>query len=73
MLSLSAQPVLASAVAGQTTVTVQVAGNVKFSNQKKKPFQQNFLLIADAGDKWKIATESFRSQEFSGSVSSTGQ
>ena len=59
--SLDGQPVQDSAVAGQTTVMVQVAGNVRFGEKGSVPFQQNFLLAARDG-KWKIVTDTFRSQ-----------
>lgn len=64
LTSLDAQPVLDSAVAGQTTISVQVCGGVKYLNHQNKPFQQTFLLTAD-NDKWKIVTDVFRCQEYS--------
>lgn len=48
--SLDGQPVQDSAVAGQTTVMVQVAGNVRFGEKGSVPFQQNFLLTAKVFD-----------------------
>jgi len=64
MNTLDAQPVLDAAVSGQTTVAVQVSGSVRFGNARlAKPFQQNFLLTADAQATWKVATECFRCQD----------
>ena len=60
--SFDAQPVLESAVNGQTTVSVMVAGTVRYQDKRTKPFQQTFLLTAQ-GDKWKVATDTFRYQE----------
>ena len=60
--SLDAQPVASAFVGGQTTVMVQVAGNVSFQDMKTKPFQQTFLLTAQ-GEHWKVATDTFRHQE----------
>lgn len=59
LTSLDSQPVLDSAVAGQTTVAVQVAGAVKYKGMEQKPFQQTFL-IAEQDGKWKVATDTFR-------------
>ena len=60
--SYDAQPVLDEFVGGQKTVMVHVGGSVKFSSDKPRPFQQNFLLTA-SGDFWKVATDVFRSQD----------
>merc|ERR1719507_1703526 len=51
--SLDAQPVHDSAVAGQTTVLVPVAGTVKYGASQPVNFQQNFLLTAK-DSKWKV-------------------
>ena len=59
--SLDAQPVHDTAVAGQTTVLVNVAGTVKYGNSQPVNFQQNFLLTAKES-KWKVVTDTFRSQ-----------
>merc|ERR1712013_637755 len=59
--SLDAQPVHDSAVAGQTTVLVTVAGTVKYGTSQPVNFQQNFLLTAKES-KWKVVTDTFRSQ-----------
>lgn len=59
--SLDGQPVEDNAVAGQTTVLVQVAGTVRFGDKGPSPFQQNFMLTA-MDHKWKVATDTFRSQ-----------
>ena len=58
---LDAQPVHDSAVGGQTTVLVTVAGTVKYGNTQPVNFQQNFLITAKDG-KWKVVTDTFRSQ-----------
>ena len=58
---LDAQPVHGSAVGGNTTVLVTVAGTVKFGSSQPSGFQQNFLLAAK-DSKWKIVTDTFRSQ-----------
>jgi len=59
--SLDAQPVHDSAVAGQTTVLVNVAGTVKYGTSHPVNFQQNLLLTAKES-KWKVVTDTFRSQ-----------
>lgn len=59
--SLDAQPVHDTAVAGQTTVLVTVAGTVKYGATQPVGFQQNFLITAKDA-KWKVVTDTFRSQ-----------
>ena len=59
--SLDAQPVLGCAVSGQTSVLVNVAGTVKYGANRPVDFQQNFLLTAK-DSKWKVVTDTFRSQ-----------
>lgn len=59
--SLDAQPVHDSAVGGQTTVLVTVAGTVKYGASQPVNFQQNFLITAKDA-KWKVVTDTFRSQ-----------
>ena len=59
--SLDAQPVHDSAVSGQTTVLVAVAGSIKYGTKPVTNFQQNFLLTAK-DSKWKVVTDTFRSQ-----------
>jgi len=59
--SLDAQPVHDSAVGGQTTVLVTVAGTVKYGHSQPVGFQQNFLITAKEA-KWKVVTDTFRSQ-----------
>jgi len=59
--SLDAQPVHDSAVGGQTTVLVTVAGTVKYGTTQPVGFQQNFLITAKDA-KWKVVTDTFRSQ-----------
>eukprot|EP00088_Acartia_fossae_P010228 TRINITY_DN15074_c0_g1_i1.p1 TRINITY_DN15074_c0_g1~~TRINITY_DN15074_c0_g1_i1.p1 ORF type:complete len:152 (-),score=26.89 TRINITY_DN15074_c0_g1_i1:137-544(-) len=59
--NLDSQPVADSAVGGQTTVLVQVSGNVRYDANPSVPFQQNFLLT-DSDSKWKVAVDNFRTQ-----------
>ena len=59
--SLDAQPVHDSAVQGKTTVLVVVSGTMKFGTTAPKPFQQNFM-ITDQDSKWKVVTDTYRSQ-----------
>ena len=59
--SLDAQPVHDIAVSGQTTVLVNVAGTVVYGQSQPMNFQQNFLITAKDA-KWKIVTDTFRSQ-----------
>ena len=59
--SLDAQPVHDTAVAGQTTVLVTVTGTVKYGTTQPVGFQQNFLITAKDA-KWKVVTDTFRSQ-----------
>ena len=56
-----AQPVHDSAVGGQTTVLVTVAGTIKYGHSQPVGFQQNFLITAKE-TKWKVVTDTFRSQ-----------
>ena len=41
--------------------TFQVSGTMKFGTTAPKPFQQNFM-ITDQDSKWKVVTDTFRSQ-----------
>ena len=61
LLFSDAQPVHDSAVSGQTTVLVTVAGTVKYGHSQPVGFQQNFLITAKEA-KWKVVTDTFRSQ-----------
>lgn len=60
--TLDAQPIVDDAVAGQPTYLIQVSGTVKFHAGTAKPFQQTFMITAQA-DKWKIASDCFRMQD----------
>lgn len=60
--TLDAQPIVDDAVAGQPTYLIQVSGTVKFQAGTAKPFQQTFMITAQA-DKWKIASDCFRMQD----------
>lgn len=62
MSTLDAQPIIDDSVSGQPTILIQVSGNVKFQNNSSKPFQQSFMITAQA-DKWKIASDCFRLQD----------
>ena len=48
------------AIPGQTTVLVIVEGLVKFDGHKAEQFSQNFLLTAEGGKVWKVASDCFR-------------
>lgn len=48
------------AIPGQTTVLVVVEGLVKFDGHKAEHFSQNFLLTAEGGTVWKVASDCFR-------------
>ncbi|KAK2551106.1 NTF2-related export protein 2 [Acropora cervicornis] len=58
--SLDCQPVSDHAIPGQTTVLVIVEGLVKFDGHKAELFSQNFLLTAEGGKVWKVASDCFR-------------
>ncbi|CAH1101049.1 unnamed protein product [Psylliodes chrysocephalus] len=60
--TLDSQPILDSAVNGQTTLMIQVTGTVKYQDKSPKTFQQNFIVTAQ-GDKWKTVSDCFRLQE----------
>ncbi|XP_057341967.1 NTF2-related export protein [Microplitis mediator] len=60
--SLDAQPVTSPAVEEQLTFLVKVGGQVKYNDKASKPFNQVFLVTAK-GDKWKIVSDCFRTQE----------
>lgn len=48
------------AIPGQTTVLVVVEGLVKYDGHKIHRFSQNFLLTAEGGTVWKVASDCFR-------------
>ncbi|CAH3113928.1 unnamed protein product [Pocillopora meandrina] len=58
--SLDCQPVSDQAIPGQTTVLVVVEGLVKYDGHKMHRFSQNFLLTAEGGTVWKVASDCFR-------------
>ncbi|XP_068719163.1 NTF2-related export protein 1-like [Montipora capricornis] len=58
--TLDCQPVSDQAIPGQTTVLVVVEGLVKFDGHKAEHFSQNFLLTAEGGTVWKVASDCFR-------------
>lgn len=62
MTTLDAQPIVEDAMSGQPTFLIQVSGTVKFQNNPTKPFQQSFMITAQA-DKWKIVSDCFRLQD----------
>ncbi|XP_053699218.1 NTF2-related export protein-like [Sabethes cyaneus] len=55
--SLEAQPICGDAVPSQLTLIIQVAGYVKFL-QNRRPFLQTFI-ITEQGEKWKIANDCY--------------
>ncbi|XP_011502460.1 PREDICTED: NTF2-related export protein isoform X2 [Ceratosolen solmsi marchali] len=59
VITLDAQPIT---VANQLTFLVKVSGQVKYQDKAPKTFNQNFLITA-LGDKWKIVSDCFRTQE----------
>lgn len=62
MTTLDAQPIIDDSVSMQPTILIQVSGTVKFQSNNSKPFQQSFMITAQA-DKWKIASDCFRLQD----------
>ncbi|KAL9973427.1 hypothetical protein ACROYT_G019889 [Oculina patagonica] len=58
--SLDCQPVSDQAIPGQTTVLVVTEGTVKYDGHQAKQFSQNFLLTAEGGKVWKVASDCFR-------------
>lgn len=62
VVTLDTQPIIDESTVYAPTFIIQVSGNVKFHENPAKPFQQSFMITAQ-GDKWKIATDSFRLQD----------
>ncbi|KAM5299349.1 NTF2-related export protein 2-like [Ctenodactylus gundi] len=65
---LDCQPVHAQATQSQTTVLVVTSGSVTFHGQKRRYFNQNFLLTTQTSSNktvWKIASDCFRFQDWS--------
>ncbi|XP_014235155.1 NTF2-related export protein [Trichogramma pretiosum] len=62
VITLDAQPVTVPAVANQLTFLVKISGQVRYHEKSAKTFNQNFLITA-LGDKWKIVSDCFRTQE----------
>ncbi|XP_055855880.1 NTF2-related export protein [Episyrphus balteatus] len=62
LYALDAQPIIDDAVAGQLTYAIQTGGTVKYMDNPVKQFQQTFIITAQ-GDKWKIASDSYRLQD----------
>ncbi|XP_034943147.1 NTF2-related export protein [Chelonus insularis] len=60
--TLDAQPITSPAVEDQFTFLVKVGGQVKYMDKSMKPFVQTFLITA-RGEKWKIVSDTFRTQE----------
>lgn len=69
--SLDCQPVSDQAIPGQTTVLVVVEGLVKYDGLKMHRFSQNFLLTAEGGTLWKVASDCFRFIEWKTCLKST--
>ncbi|XP_036349929.2 NTF2-related export protein 2-like [Ochotona princeps] len=64
---LDCQPVHEQATQSQPTVLVVTSGTVKFDGNKKRFFNQNFLLTAQSTSTntvWKIASDCFRFQDW---------
>lgn len=60
--TLDAQPIIDEATLNQKTILVMVSGYFKFGSNNSKPFQQTFMITAQ-GDKWKIVSDCFRTQD----------
>lgn len=54
--------------ATQLTFLIKVGGQVKYEEKNVKSFNQTFLITA-VGDKWKIVSDCFRTQEIMESAS----
>ena len=48
------------AVPGQTTIMVVVEGTISYEGHKARSFSQNFILTAEGGTVWKVASDCFR-------------
>ncbi|KAG7199901.1 hypothetical protein KM043_014346 [Ampulex compressa] len=59
---LDAQPITGPEISEQLTFLVKVGGQVKYDDKASRPFSQSFLITA-MGDKWKIVSDCFRTQE----------
>ncbi|CAG0885132.1 unnamed protein product, partial [Cyprideis torosa] len=61
--NFDAQPVHDEVVAGQKTILLTCAGNIRFGDDGvDRSFNQAFLITA-VDDKWKIVSDDFRIQE----------
>ncbi|XP_014484145.1 PREDICTED: NTF2-related export protein [Dinoponera quadriceps] len=68
ILTLDAQPITGLEAATQLTFLIKVGGHVKYEEKNAKSFNQTFLITA-VGDKWKIVSDCFRTQEIMGNTS----
>lgn len=62
IVTLDAHPVIDDATLNQKTILVMVTGLIRLQNNPQKPFQQTFMITAQA-DKWKIVSDCFRIQD----------
>lgn len=60
--TLDAQPIIDDATLNQRTILVMASGYFKLGSNGAKPFQQTFMITAQ-GDKWKIVSDCFRTQD----------
>lgn len=59
---IDAQPIVDEATLNQKTILVMTSGYFKLGPNNAKPFQQTFMITAQ-GDKWKIVSDCFRTQD----------
>ncbi|XP_020297625.1 NTF2-related export protein-like [Pseudomyrmex gracilis] len=60
--TLDAQPIIGPDTTTQLSFLVKVGGQVKYEEKSSKAINQTFLITA-IGDKWKIVSDCFRTQE----------
>ncbi|CAH0383637.1 unnamed protein product [Bemisia tabaci] len=62
--TLDAQKVPESVTGNKLAYVIQVYGIVKYEiHREQKSFHQNFMIITDEDNKWKIASDCFRLQD----------
>jgi len=54
----------AAAVGTQKAVMVKVAGSYRIKEIGQRGFTQDFVITAQSDNKWKIASNTFRTQHF---------
>lgn len=62
LTTLDAQPIIDETTEGQATFCITCGGTVKYNGQDVKPFQQSFIITADAG-KFRIVSDIYRVQD----------